>query len=104
MDDSVRDGVVAIVARFAGAKKPIPLATSINHKLPIHGDDAYELLVTIKKQFGTNFEGLDFDRYFWNETEALLWPTIWRLLGRRGKDNLTVQHLVDVVRQGVWFD
>ncbi len=104
MDDPILDKVLEIVSHISGTKK-ISEATSINHDLPIDGDDAYELLKSVKNEFGTDFDRLDFHRYFHDEGEVFPFPFLWNWLPFiRKKKNLTVRHLFDAVKKGAWFD
>ena len=50
------------------------------------------------------FDGLEFEQYFPNETEAIFYH-LGRLVGYRGKKRkLTFGHLAAVVQLGRWFD
>jgi hypothetical protein len=102
MDSPVQNKVFGIVSRIAGTKK-ISGATSINHDLPVDGDDAYELLMSIKNEFGTDFDGFDFYRYFRDEGAVMFPSGLFRRFYKK-KNSLTIQHLIDVVEKGSWFD
>lgn len=101
MDDPVQDRVLAIISRIVCTKKPIPLSTSINQSLRIDGDDAVELIEAIHKEFQTRFDGFEFYKYFHDEGAFVIF-SFWSR--REKKEDLTVQHLVDVVKKGTWFD
>jgi Holliday junction resolvasome RuvABC DNA-binding subunit len=74
------------------------------HDLSISGDDAFELLDAIHKNFGTVFTDFHFESYFPNETEAI-WYRIGKVFGFRDKKKrLTFGHLLEVTKVGRWFD
>lgn len=108
MGDEVHDKVLGLISRMVCAKNPIPLSASINHDLRIDGDDAYELLVDIKKNFDVNFDAMDFHRYFHDEPDCgpllYLWARLPWTKKEVRRDNLTVRHLIEVAKAGVWFD
>jgi acyl carrier protein len=99
MSDPTEDKVFEILARIARTKKPITLSTSVNHDLPIDGDDAAELIDSIWREFKTNFENFKFDQYFNEEGAGSFFS-----FGKKKKKSLVVQHLVDVIKQGFWSE
>lgn len=98
--------LVAMLQRIGGKPRPIPRTAAIYHDLQIGGDDAYELLEMVAKRFDISFSGLDWAKYFPNETE--MGPiTYWSLkLGFRDTKHrrITVGHLLDVIERGAWFE
>ena len=74
------------------------------HDLRISGDDADELLESVKKDFGTKFEGFSFGSYFPSEGEQIGY-TVSKLFGFKDKlKRFTFGHLVEIVKAGHWFD
>ncbi len=73
------------------------MSSALFHDLFIYGDDAYEILMDVRKKYATSFEGLHFPDYFPNESGFLL-PGLARLLGlgRTHYKRLTVEHLAEV--------
>ncbi len=98
--------VIDVVRKFVGRRGVIDGSTRIYHDLHIAGDDAGELLDEIAKRFGVSFEGLDFHRYFPNESDAFFYFLARRFLGYRDRRHapLTVGHLTVVAQRGAWFD
>lgn len=93
-----------LVVKIAACRQPIEGSTRLYHDLRISGDDAFELIDEIWKNFGTKFDGFKWDIYFPNESEALFFH-ICRIFGGDKKFRpLTFDHLLNVVRTGYWFE
>lgn len=90
-----------IIRAITGAKT-VTADTALFHDLSLAGDDALELLKTLRQRFGTNFDALPFDRDFPGETEALGYQRL--PFRRRAKQRLTVGRLRTAVAQGVWLE
>jgi hypothetical protein len=104
MSGTTRVAVVSIVQSITSRSDDIGNDTRLFHDLGIAGDDAAELFDKIAEEFGTRLDGLDFAKYFQNESEALLYR-IAELVGYRSrKPPLTFGHLVRVVETGSWFE
>ena len=104
--DETMQKLTTILQRIVARKVPISEGTLIYHDLSISGDDAWDMLNEIHRQFGTSFNKFEFDAYFPNETESL-WAHIGRkLLGHRSnrRKELPVGHLLDVIQQGLWYE
>ncbi len=101
----VMEKLQAILERIVASSVNISEALEIYRDLGIAGDDAWDMIDEIQKQFGTRFEGLEFDKHFPGEQEALFLH-IGKLFGLRKKigKSLTFGHLVDVIEKGVWFE
>ncbi len=85
----------------------ISLSTRLREDLGLWGDDVDELFIELHKEFGTDFCGLDFHRYFKEELH-LFWPIfllcrglVW---GKWGNETITMEHLISVVESGKWMD
>lgn len=99
-----REILYALIFDICGGCLKISDSTRICHDLLISGDDADELLTKIHDRFGTKFDGMDFHAYFPDETEALIWA-VARWFGIRcRKKEVTVGHLLEVIRKTEWFD
>lgn len=71
--------------------------------LGVDGDDAEELLLRLKQEFGVDLEGVQFERHFGPEgfnPLALLMPSWWRW--QRERIPIRIQDLVDAARTGKW--
>jgi len=106
MTDDVEQEIQILIRKLAGYRKPIKPSTSINLDIGLDGDDAYELLETIQKRFGTRFNTLDWHKYFHNEGELdFLSQWLSKLFGQREtSQSLTFQKLLEVVQKGDWFE
>jgi acyl carrier protein len=106
MKDDVEKEIEALIRKLSGFRKPVEAATSINLDVGLDGDDAYELLETIQKRFGTRFDALDWHKYFHSEGECDL-LSLWlrKLLRRRDmRERLTFQRLLEAIQNGVWVE
>jgi len=94
----------ALLIKLTGYRKPIENTTSMNHDIRIDGDDAYELLESIQKKFGTRFSKFDWSRYFNDEPNALwfLWKTVLGFKDQR--KSLTFSRLIEAIRKGEWSE
>jgi len=100
---STAEPVLEILRHFAAWSGPIDPSLRIHEDLRIAGDDAADLINKIHKEFGTSFEGFEFNDYFPDETEAIFY-LILIPLGWSRKKSISVRHLVDVVNTGKWFE
>jgi hypothetical protein len=71
MTGATRAAVVSIVRSITLGDDEIGDHACLFHDLGIAGDDAAELFNKIAEKFGTRFDGLDFAKFFPNESEAL---------------------------------
>jgi hypothetical protein len=95
--------VLRLVEEISGGRRVSP-DTLLWQDLHLGGDDVVELLERIHQKFGTSFEGLVYSRFFPEEHEAIGASWAARLgLGSK-REHVRVQHLVDVVARGQWFD
>jgi hypothetical protein len=103
MQSEAAKTVLKLIAdRTVRRDHPISREAALYHDLCIYGDDAYEILSGLHKQFGTNFSKFDFAAYFPQEGGILgLWRQ--RLFGK-SRMPLTIGHLTAVVEHGEWFD
>jgi hypothetical protein len=100
--DDARDVTVAIIRKFASSSEPIGDQTRLLHDLSISGDDAFELLSELEKQFGPFTIGMEFDDYFPDETEGM-WYRRGKFLGPwKPKKELTVGDLLTCIKAGRW--
>lgn len=105
MHERVVEHLVAIVRGITRSKSAISESALIYDDLLIAGDDAWELLTKVTAEFGTSFDGFEFAEYFPAETEAF-WEHLGKMfrLSRRPRKRLSVQHLVQVIERGSWFE
>jgi acyl carrier protein len=98
--------ILSLLVKLSCYRKPIEPTTSINLDIGLDGDDAYELLETIQKRFGTRFDALDWHEYFHNEGECNLLSVWFRKIPgyKETRRSLTFQKLLEVVERGVWFE
>jgi len=99
-----KDCIIKITKEIAGSKIYIDENTRLYHDLGISGDDMHELLTELHGKFGTSFIEMDFDRYCPNETDGLIEHWLEKLGFGKKWTPLTINHLVQVVRAGSWFD
>ena len=98
------DTLVSILRDISRYRGPIDEQTRVWHDLYLSGDDAYEMLETIQKRFGTSFLSMDFNRYFPGETEGFFYMWAERF-GMKSKFRpLSLGHLIAVVRARQWYD
>ena len=98
------DELVAIardISRFGG---PIDEETRVWHDLHLSGDDAYEMLETIRNRFGVSFKSMDFSRCFPDETEGFFYMWAERFGLRSRFEPLALGHLLAVIQAGQWHD
>ena len=101
--DEARDVVIELIRKITLSSKAIGDETRLLHDLSISGDDAYELLSAIEKQFGPITVGMNFDDYFPNETEGMFYRR-GKFLGLwMPKKELTVGDLLTCVKAGRWM-
>lgn len=102
---AVSTKLVEQVRALCGSKAVIDAHTELYRDLNLYGDDACELLENIRKDFGVNFTGFEFDCYFPNETEGMyyLWGRRIGLWRNRFK-HLTIGHLNGVIERREWFE
>jgi hypothetical protein len=98
-----RARVIEIV-REISASKSIDPAARIFQDLSISGHDAGDLLDRLHREFGTSFAGLDFEAYFPDEGDGMLYALLFNRLGWFKKKSMTVEHLIAVVAAGKWFE
>ena len=76
--------------------------------LHIDGLDLDTLLEDLSKDFNLNFDKFDYRKYYLSEAEvANIFLHIYNGIFRRKKSKNTtfkLQHLLDVVNKGAWFD
>lgn len=99
-----REILYSLISDISGVRKELSDSTRIYHDLFISGDDADELLEKIHAKFGTEFEELDFSAYFPEETDSFIWHFAMRLGVKCKKKEMTIGHLLDVIRKKAWFD
>jgi hypothetical protein len=85
--------------------KDITLNTRLREDLKIDGDDVDTLFFKIAEQFGVDWQGFVFYRYF--HEEAHLFSLLFEYYYRKRHGTLktiTVSHLLSVIKCGVWFE
>ena len=99
-----REILYALISEISGVRKGLSDSTRIYHDLFISGDDADEFLEKIHNTLGVNFEGLDFSAYFPDESESFIMHLAVRIGFKSKKKEMTIGHLLDVIRKKSWFD
>jgi hypothetical protein len=94
----------ALLIKLSGYRKPIENATSINLDIRIDGNDAYELVKSIQKRFGTDFSTFDWSRYFNDEPNALWFHWKTKLGFKDQRKSLTFSRLIEAIRKGEWSE
>ena len=88
--------------------QPITEATELYYDLGLHGDDLYDALDEVSREFRVDFSLMDLGRYAPGETghafSLNLVRTFREWRGERTYRSLTVGSLVDAVQAGVWRD
>lgn len=97
-NDDARDVVIGIIRKITLSSDAIGDQTRLLHDLSISGDDAIELLSALEKQFGPITVGMEFDDYFPNETEAILYRRGKFLGFWKSKKELTVGQLLMCIK------
>ena len=75
--------------------------------LDIDGFDIWALMNDFSKEFYINLDEYDYQKYHVGEADILNWPKSFLqfILGKRTQyKSFTINHLVDVVNVGKWFD
>jgi len=92
------------IVREISASKSIDPSDRIFQDLDISGHDAGELLTRVHREFGTSFAELDFAAYFPDEGDGMFYVLLFNRLGWFKKKSMTLEHLVEVVTAGKWFE
>ena len=101
---SVKDELESIVSDIVGKPTALGASDRLYHDLNIAGDNATQLLDEIHQRFGVRFAGFRFDSYFPHGTSVSVDALLMKL-GLRGKwKELTVEHLLNVIDTGAWFE
>jgi hypothetical protein len=102
-DKTLDEFVERILRRQTGFKGQLSATTELYYDLSLAGDDTCEVLEALTRQFGTSWDGMQFERYFPDEATALF-NQIAKWLGYRRKNSFTIGHLLNVIRSGRWFE
>ena len=102
MSDEFEQRVIAIIARDRGCKPDrINPTARLYHDLGIAGDDGYDLLLKLEKDFGFDLSTIDWSMNFGGE------PTLFSVFRpiafwkkQEELEPLTVAQLIDAVRAG----
>lgn len=98
--------LAAILSHELGVQtKYITLNTRLREDLKIDGDDVDVLFCKIAEQFGVDWQGFVFYRYFHEESHlfSLFFESYYRK--RYGTlKTITISHLLSVIECGVWFE
>ena len=94
-----------VFAYFAKiSKKTINKMTTLNNDLQVHGDDAFFLLKRFSEKFKVDLTNLNLDKYFVGVITFKYWYYKLFKPEKFVKPPLTIGHLIDVVRRGMWFE
>jgi hypothetical protein len=103
-DAEVRDIVLAMIRELTRHRGQIDDKARLLHDLSISGDDAWDLLSGVQKRFGTTLSGMNFEKFFPNESESIFYRR-GRFLGLgKPKRDFSLGHLLRVIKEGRWLD
>ncbi|MCU7878169.1 MAG: DUF1493 family protein [Candidatus Thiodiazotropha sp. (ex Lucinoma borealis)] len=92
----VTEKVIKIILYHAGAKREeITEEVLIEDELGVTGDDAWELMEDIHKEFGVNYDQFDFSLHFGPEAG-------YSVAEEYGYYPVSVRHLIEVVNEKQW--
>ena len=96
-DMNIEQRIKDIVSYHSGtAIESLSLDTRIEEDLGATGDDAWELIEDVRKEFGIDFSSFDFLKHFSPEAGFASHPDY-------GYYPITVRHLVEVALSKAWF-
>ncbi len=102
-DPIERDVKAQIKLRSGRPVLAIKSESEIYGDFGIYGVDLCEIVDSLKRTYGTQFNSFSVHEYGPPESAVLV--PYWRKLGRyRNYKPLTVGHLIEVVRRGAWFE
>jgi hypothetical protein len=94
--------LIALLKEYMG-RKPFDRSSRVYHDLCLSGDDAFEFMERLAREFQSKMDEFNFDRFFPNESEALLEHWASRLGFKSKRQPLTIDHLLHVVQAGRWL-
>lgn len=92
-----------ILKTFVRKGRSIAETTKVNADLYLSGDDAWELIEALDKQFGVDLRGFEFVRFFFTDEETFA-PYFGSSALLEGKEPLPVSHLLAVIERKRWFN
>jgi hypothetical protein len=98
--------IIELVSKHTGLRTDkIFLGSRLEKDLGCIGDDTYELFEEIHELYKVNFNGVAFDDYITPEVEGFFGFMFNRKqVQKRQSFPITVQHLVNIVESGAWFE
>lgn len=102
----LRNRVINIIADDGGVKlEKVIDSARLEADLGITGDDMWDILEHLEKEFGVDLGDTDFSYFFYPEGANILWHLFNReKVASIKRYPITVAHLVDVARSGKWFN
>ena len=108
MKDDIFKELATILSDFSGISKDnIFVESKLGYDLGFDGDDAVEVLEKISKTFKLDISNLDFNKYFYHESEISLFKGfISKLLNKTNanKEDITVKQLIEACIQKKWIE
>lgn len=103
--NDLKEQVLEIVSKHTGRPPSVlSLETDLFGDLGMDGDDALDLLLHIRSEFGVDMDAVQFDKHFGPETAfnpfAVMLPSWWRIRSHRLP--VTCGTLVEAARTQVW--
>ena len=98
--------VTGFIEQFTGGCK-VDYSSDILPSTGLGGIEADMFFEAFSEKFSIDMRTFDYQKYYADDADMLNWPKIiWkRLLGKLPqRQNLTIEHLAEVVRKGKWID
>jgi hypothetical protein len=97
------ENLIALIKGISASKRVL-MSDQLYYDHCIAGDDAVEFLDSLANTFGVDMNGLEFSRYFPDETEAFFEYWAIRLGVKRKRSSLTVADILHIIEVGKWTD
>ena len=101
----VNDQLLEILRVYAGNRIRLRDDLTLYHDLELSGEDAWEFLADVEREFRVSFKCFDFSAYFPHAGEDLYYK-IGKIFGFKATKfrRFTIGHLRRVVRSGEWTE
>ena len=101
----VRNKIIELISYHGGTKRErIYDDAKLEKDLGVTGDDLWELLEDMDKEFEIDWKETDFSYFFYPECAGFIWSAMNKERVKSIKAHpVTVNHLVLVAQRGEWF-